>query len=135
METNKTGGCLCGKLRYTLKKEPVQTMVCHCKNCQKTSGSAFSTIALVNRIDIEVTGQPRRYSYNGDSGMELTVNFCGTCGSPVLLDIAAMPSLISVKVGSFDDATWFKPQVAIWHKSAQTWVPDIADCLAVPEGG
>ena len=48
-----TGGCLCGKIRYTLKAEPALTVVCHCTHCQKASGSAFSTNLVIQRADID----------------------------------------------------------------------------------
>jgi hypothetical protein len=51
----KTGGCLCGQIRYETKAEPMMTGVCHCKNCQKQGGSAFSTLAAFQKADIEFT--------------------------------------------------------------------------------
>ena len=44
MSANRTGGCLCGAVRYELSGDPIRTMVCNCKNCQRTSGSALLTI-------------------------------------------------------------------------------------------
>ncbi len=128
----RTGGCLCGAVRYRVKGEPVRTMLCHCRNCQKTSGSALSTIALVSRAAIRIEGELRGYEYAGDSGNKLEINFCPTCGSPVILNIRAMPDVVSVKVGSFDDASWFKPEMQIWTDSAQAWFPLADDCLAFP---
>jgi hypothetical protein len=126
----KTGGCLCEAVRYELAGEAARTMVCSCKNCQKTSGSALSTIALVARGDLTVHGELKGYEYPGDSGNLLEINFCPNCGSPVLLNIAKMPDLVSIKVGSFDDTSWFKPQVNIWTDSAQDWMPNLSDCMA-----
>jgi hypothetical protein len=132
MSANRTGGCLCGAVRYELSGDPIRTMVCNCKNCQRTSGSALSTIALVQRDALSVTGKLKGYEYAGDSGNSLEINFCPECGSPVLLMIGAMPDIVSIKVGSFDDTDWYKPEMSIWQQSAQKWLPDIPDCVGFP---
>ena len=130
MSESKTGGCLCGAVRYELTAEPITTMVCNCTICQRSSGSALSPIALVSRDALEVKGELKGYEYAGDSGNKLEINFCPNCGSPVLLNIRRMPEIVSIKVGSFDDTSWFKPKANIWTDSAQAWLPEIADCQA-----
>lgn len=132
MTEKRSGGCLCGAVRYEVSGDPVRTMLCQCKNCQRTSGSALSTIALVQRKDLAVTGTLKGYSYSGDSGGVLQINFCPNCGSPVLLNIDAMPDIVSVKVGTFDDTDWYIPQLNIWTGAGQNWVPEFADCAAFP---
>jgi hypothetical protein len=119
-------------VRYELKGDPVRTMVCSCKNCQRTSGSALSTIALVPKDALTVSGELRGYEYPGDSGNMLEINFCPTCGAPVILRIAAMPDVVSIKVGSFDDTDWYVPEMSIWNDSAQKWAPEITDCVSFP---
>ena len=109
-------------------------MVCNCTNCQKSSGSALSTIALVPRDGLRVEGELKGYEYAGDSGNKLEINFCPNCGSPVLLNIRRMPDVVSIKVGSFDDTSWFKPKIGIYTDSAQSWLPEIADCQAFARG-
>ena len=132
MGVNKEGGCLCGEVRYELEGDPVRTMVCSCKNCQRTSGSALSTIALVPRDKLLIRGDLKGYEYAGDSGNMLEINFCPNCGSPVVLNIPAMPEIVSVKVGSFDETDWYTPQMSIWNESGQSWMPEITDCLNFP---
>ena len=129
----RTGGCLCGSVRYTVRGEPLRTMICHCKICQRSSGSAISTIAIFPRDSLNVEGELRAYEYAGDSGRKLAINFCPNCGAPVLLDIRAMPDLVSIKVGSLDDTSWFDPTVDIWTDSAQSWFPTTGDRRRFPE--
>lgn len=129
MSEVKTGGCLCGQVRYRLSGEPVATMACHCTNCQKSSGSALSTIALFPRQAVAVEGELKGYEYAGDSGGKLQINFCPNCGSPVMLDIRAMPDLVSIKVGTLDDTSWFRPQMNIFTHSAQSWLPFHEDAV------
>jgi len=62
---------------------------------------------------LAVTGELKGYEYAGDSGGKLEINFCRHCGSPVLLNICNMPDIVSIKVGSCDDTSWFKPTINI----------------------
>ncbi|MBT7755741.1 MAG: GFA family protein, partial [Rhodospirillaceae bacterium] len=73
-------------------------------------------------------GELKGYEYAGDSGGRLEINFCPNCGSPVLLNILSKPDIVSIKVGSFDDTSWFNPTLSIWGDSAQAWMPEIPDC-------
>lgn len=130
----KTGGCLCGAVRYEAKGDPVQAMLCHCKNCQKTSGSALSTVALFQKSQVNIiSGTLNSYAYQSDGDKTLEINFCPTCGSPVLLYMAHMPDLVSIKAGSFDDTSWYKPTVNIWTDSRQSWFKLDPDATNVPK--
>jgi hypothetical protein len=64
------GGCLCGAVRYRSQAEPVMQVICHCKTCQKNSGSAFSMNVAVPQDTLELDGdEPRRYEdRSGSSG-------------------------------------------------------------------
>jgi hypothetical protein len=130
----KTGGCLCGDIRYEATGDPAQTMICHCKVCQKTSGSALSTIALYPKAQVEIkSGSLQGYSYDSDSGNTLEINFCPKCGSPVLLNMSMAPDLVSIKVGTFDDTSWFNPAVNIWTDSRQPWFKLDPEATNVPK--
>ena len=124
---------MCGAVRYSVSGEPMRTMNCHCKACQRSSGSALSTIALYARDALSVVGELKGYEYAGDSGRKLEINFCPECGAPVLLNIHAMPDVVSIKVGSFDDTSWFAPVVDIWTDSAQNWFVDTGDRKRFPK--
>ena len=77
-----TGGCLCGAVKYEISDAPSTMGVCHCKNCQRQAGSAFSTLAVVPKDQFKfVHGEPKLY-LDGDtkSGNQVERYFCGTCG-------------------------------------------------------
>ena len=58
-----TGKCLCGIVKYELRSLPLTSGVCHCKNCQRSGGSAFSTVAAVNKNDLVIMeGELKLYS-------------------------------------------------------------------------
>jgi hypothetical protein len=117
------GGCLCGAVRYTCDAEPVVTAICQCTHCQKQSGGAYSVNLGIPHGTLRYTAaQPKRYKDTGDSGMAVYRCFCGDCGSPIVSEVEATPTLDWLKSGTLDDTSWVKPQVAIWCSSAQNWV-------------
>lgn len=125
------GSCLCGKVRYSsTAEEPAMMVVCHCPDCQRQSGSAYSTNVLVPTASISFEGDSRsQYVVNGDSGLPVTRNFCRDCGSPLTTELEAFDNLAAVKAGTLDDSSWVKPTIQIWCNSAQPWGP-IDDSIA-----
>ena len=115
------GGCLCGKIRYTSTAEPVMTAVCHCKNCQKQAGTAFSVIVAVPKPTLAVTGPLKTYNEVGSSGKSVRRNFCPECGSPITTDVEVMPDLVFIKAGTLDDTSALAPTMEIFCSSAQPW--------------
>jgi hypothetical protein len=117
------GGCLCGAVRYHCDAAPLMTAVCHCRSCQRQSGSAFSIIVGVPKGALMFEGAPpAAYRDSGDSGMPVERKFCAKCGSPIFSDVAATPDLDWIKAGTLDDTSWLQPQVNLWCDSAQSWV-------------
>ena len=117
-----TGGCLCGKVRYNAEADPVFIGVCHCRNCQKESGSAFAIVVGVPQTALIVQGELKTYTDKGDSGQPMYRRFCPECGSTVLDEAGAMPGVLMVQVGTLDDPSWVKPTSQIYCDSAQPWV-------------
>ena len=119
---SQTGECLCGNVSYTLEGEPIFSLVCHCKNCQKQSGSAFS-INVICRLDqIEVSGNLSIYEGLSDAGNTVFRKFCGNCGSPIFSELTAHPGLIALKVGSLNDTSKVMPSSQVWCDSGQGWL-------------
>jgi hypothetical protein len=134
----RTGGCLCGGIRYESSGETVFALQCHCRDCQRQSGSAFVAAARVPAAEFRITkGTPKRYIAKADSGNEITRVFCPDCGSPLYVQVSTRPDLVGIRVGSFDDPSWFRPEADIFVKSAQPWDymnPDIPKYPAYPPG-
>jgi len=117
-----TGGCACGAIRYECSAEPLMIGNCHCRDCQRSSGAAFSTGVVVPSSSLTLTqGTPKYYTVTADSGNTARRGFCNECGSPLFADSSATPHLIAIKVGSIDDPSWCKPTVDIWTQNAQPW--------------
>lgn len=123
MTSEREGGCLCGAVRYRASWPPLLTAVCHCKNCQKQSGSALSMVAVLPRDGLKVTGELTIYQDKGSSGQAVWRKFCGKCGSPVVTDTPAAEAndIIFIKAGTLDEAQDLAPTLHYWADSAQHW--------------
>ena len=110
-----TGQCLCGAIKYEIDNPPAMTGVCHCKNCQRQAGSAFSTLAGVPKAEFHLSGEPKLYQ-DGDTASGNTVEryFCGNCGSPIYSALPSQPDQIFLKTGTMDDTSGFKPMFHVW---------------------
>lgn len=128
MSEDHQGGCLCGSVRYRAAGTPVAATVCHCRFCQRRSGSAFSEPVHFSAGQVDVSGELRTYEHHSDeSGRWLRMQFCPTCGTTVMWTAERRPGVIAIAGGTFDDPAWFRNQRHIWTRSAQPWV-------AIPAG-
>ena len=128
-----TGQCLCGAIKYEFDNDPAMTGVCHCKNCQRQAGSAFSTLAGVPKTDFKMTGEPKLYKDSEtDSGNTVERYFCGECGSPIYSVIPDTPDVLYLKTGTLDDTSSFTAQFHVWCSTKQNWVdiPEDAQQMA-----
>lgn len=83
--------------------EPATTALCHCTDCQKWTGAAYTSNVVVPRKSFSVTkGSPKSYDAVGDSGKINKHWFCGTCGSSLYTELEVMPDMTCVKSGSLD---------------------------------
>lgn len=128
--TNINGGCLCGNIRYQIKQVPRTTIQCHCTNCQKQSGSAFSINLVVKMDSVEIDKTKLAcYKDQGDSGGFVYRYFCPTCGSALITGNADLSATAVIKAGSLDDSSQVKPAMSIWERSRQSWVPLCEDVM------
>lgn len=129
----RTGVCLCGQVRFTVPREPLATVICHCRNCQKQAASAFSVVAVFLRDSLHLQGELRTYEDQGTSGQTELRRFCPNCGSPVLTDNkrAREQGIIFVKAGTLDEVDDLKPTTHYWIKRAHPWLrlPDDVELL------
>ena len=125
MPVTVTGGCLCGALRYEARGAPGVAGYCCCGDCRKASGSAFIGFMGFPPGRITITGEARRFHSPAANGNVATRNFCAVCNSLVF---GGGPDLggINVYAGSLDDATQFKPTIALFTRDMAHWaiLPD-----------
>lgn len=131
---NMKGTCLCGSVKYVSNAEPVMTAVCHCKNCQKQTGTAFSVIIGVPEDSISFEGGEnlREYLDTGETGGSVWRRFCRNCGSPILSIVESVPGVGFIKAGTLEDRSWLEPTLHIWCDTAQPWVKIPGDVDKTP---
>ena len=117
-----TGRCLCGKVHYTVTGDPAFSGICHCRNCQRYTGSAFETVVAFPSEAIKVQGELKTYQDTGDSGQPVFRRFCPNCGSGVIADVNVLPAMTLVLAGTLDDPTAFTPTMEVFCSSAQPWM-------------
>lgn len=126
-ERAETGSCLCGAVRFRFDRTAIlSSNHCHCRDCQRATGSAFATFCVVPEAAFQLErGRPKSFEVEADSGGRVTRSFCGECGSQLYSTVTVMPGFVFVKAGSLDDASWMKPEADIWVSSAQPWSPPL----------
>ena len=122
VSTPFTGGCACGAIRYACSAEPMMSLNCHCRDCQRATGSAYNTVVGVPAAKVQFTqGSPQYYETSGERGTSVRHGFCPTCGSPLVALPSAYPAMMSLHASSLDDPSWVRPAVDIWTSRAQPW--------------
>lgn len=110
-----TGGCQCGEVRYEVVGTPHEIYVCHCRECQKQSASAFGISVRVRGGDVRLLkGRLQRWSRSTASGRTLPCFFCCSCGSRVWHGDKDREEEISIKGGSLDEPVDLTNAIHIW---------------------
>jgi hypothetical protein len=124
MATTINGGCMCGAIRYECSAEPVMSVNCYCRDCQRATGSAMAPVILVPKPGLRlIKGEPKYYTVKADSGNEVSRGFCTNCGSPMFSLLSGMPEVIAIKAASLDDPSIYKPALNVFVASAPPWAP------------
>lgn len=133
MTTFRDGGCLCGSVRFRAESEPLRTLICHCKFCQRVTGSTSYAESMYALDAVGFSGEPmERYSHLSEgSSKQVHVNFCRRCGTTIALTFERWPHLCGISRGTFDEPNSVSIDSHIWTSSAQTGVvlPAATDCF------
>jgi hypothetical protein len=123
MNTPLQGGCACGSVRFGLKSAPMFVHCCHCRDCQRQTGSAFVLNALIetDRIALQC-GDPEAVGVPTYSGRPHDIYRCPTCRTAVWSDYGRRPGLRFVRVGTLDKPEAVPPDVHIYTRSKLPWV-------------
>ena len=118
------GGCSCGTIRYRLGGKPLIVHCCHCRDCQRITGSAFVVNVWMERRHVELLrGEPKGFALKGGSGQPHTVVFCAECGTYVWSRYHRAPGdTVLLRAGTLDDPSAFTPDVHIFTRSKVDWV-------------
>lgn len=125
--TTQAASCSCGQLRAVATGDPVRVSVCHCLDCKKRSGSAFSAQARWPAEQVSIKGRSAVFTRTGDSGKWANFHFCPECGVTVHYEIEALPGLVAVPLGLFDDPFFISPKFSVWEERKHDWLEITGD--------
>lgn len=127
------GHCRCGKVSYRSSAEPAFAGVCHCRNCQKSTGSAYATVVGLPADSLSVSGTTKQFDDVADSGKAAHRAFCPECGSTVTQWVDTMPGIIMITAGTLDDPNAVKPAMQLYCDSALPWAIIGGDVTSFPK--
>jgi hypothetical protein len=119
------GGCACGAVRYRLLEQPIFVNNCHCRLCQRQTGTGSAVNAFIESENLEhLSGELREHELPTGSGGTQTIMRCKECGTAVW---SYYPRLgrggAAVRVGTLDDASAVRPDAAIYVSERPSWAP------------
>ena len=103
------GGCVCGAIRYAVSADPAHVTICHCKFCQRATGSAYMVEPIFELVDLRIIqGEPTAYNHrSAGSGKIVHIHFCRNCGTKIYLSFERFSGRCGIYAGPFDDPNWF----------------------------
>lgn len=128
MAETLTGGCLCGKVRYTARLTMrFRSYACHCTDCQRRTGSAFGIQQSVLTEDLAVEGPLVRGEHVQPSGAVAGIYACAACLTRIYTDNNMRPGIANLRAGTLDSSPTMVPGAHLWVRSKQPWI-------VLPEG-
>jgi hypothetical protein len=123
------GACHCGFITIEGEADPDKVAICHCTDCQTSTGTAFRISVPIPGATFNMTGEPTTYlKTTADSGKPRLQAFCPRCGSPIYSTTpgdGVQPSY-TVRVGMLRQRDRLPPRKQIWWRSARPWVTELA---------
>ena len=113
MADQMSGGCACGKVRFTATIHDDDAYLCHCRMCQRATGSVSIAFKSVKQAEVEWAGGPDWF----DSSPIAERPFCKACGTSLGYRFKEGSDNMDLTVASFDDPSRFRPK---WHFGAES---------------
>ena len=129
------GGCTCRQVRYRMTSKPLFVHCCHCRWCQRETGSAFVLNAMIEADRVELlAGQPEMVLTPSASGKGQKIWRCPNCRIAVWSNYPGAGDAVRfVRVGTLDNPDAMPPDIHIFTMSKQPWVVLPEGTPAVPE--
>ena len=121
--------CRCGSLKAECFGEPVLMSVCHCTECKRRTGSAFSAQARFPAENVSVIGEFRIFTRTADSERTLTYRFCPSCGSTVAYQIDILPGVVAIPLGAFGEEALPYPAYSNYERRKRPWASITGDSV------
>ena len=117
-----TGGCLCGDVQYEVTGEPSVVTICHCRMCQRQTGSPFAFVAKFHADAVVWNKEPVFFK----SSARASRSFCPKCGSSLSFQ-EEDGTVCWFFLGSMDNPKKFTPSRQYHLNGALTWIHQIDD--------
>ena len=129
------GGCTCRYVRYRLSTKPLFVHCCHCRWCQRETGTAFALNALIEADRVRLLhGEVEVVDTPSASGKGQKISRCPKCRIAVLSNYGGSGDLVRfVRIGTLDEPDRLPPDIHIYTASKQPWVVLPAGTPAVEE--
>ena len=114
--------CQCGSLRAIAAGEPGSVYLCHCKACQRRTGTVVHTGAYYPKENVRFEGPSNIYTRVAASGFAVHFHFCPMCGTSVYWISDKRPESLGVAVGCFADPAYPAPTSSSWEESIAPWL-------------
>ena len=116
------GGCMCGAVRFTVSEPLLGAVYCHCKRCQRRTGTAFAATGLAPMGSFAIAeGEDAVREY--DPGDGWIKGFCGACGSALFTVNPENRDLVAVRLGAVDGDPGVRPSAHQFVNYAAPWEP------------
>ena len=130
-----SGRCSCGTVQYEIRGEPLVTQACHCRDCQRTTGSAFVIHTVICEEDFEITGETRTGLGPTGSGNGCELHSCASCGVLIWVRYRYhQVPVIAVRAGTLENPDAVVPQAHIFLSRKLPWVSVPSDVPQFDEG-
>jgi hypothetical protein len=118
-------------VRYAATGDPIRSGMCHCRSCQRYTGSAFEPFIVLPTTSIGITGELKTFEHLGDSGRSVRRCFCPNCGSGVV-NVDPTHGVTIILAGTLDDPAVFRPSIEIFCGTALPWARVASDRRRFP---
>ena len=120
--TERLARCACGQLCVRCDGEPAKVSLCHCRECQRRTGSTYGIAAFYEPDRVAISGDSTVFARQADSGFPVRFHFCPLCGTSLYWYPERMPGLVAVAVGGFADPAFPPPDKSVFDEWRHTWV-------------
>jgi len=118
------GHCLCGDVQYQFDETRAGFgLHCHCKDCQRVTGSGKATVVLFPMDAVTIEGDYKTYASLGFDGSHVNRGFCPNCGSQMFTFVDEIPGQLFIKAGGMEDTSWLTVDTTCWTSTARDWCP------------
>lgn len=117
-----TARCNCGGLTAICEGEPARHSMCHCRACQRRTGSAFGLAAYFEEERVRIAGESQIFERRSDAGRWARSHFCPTCGTTLFWRLEFRPGLVGIATGTIEELDFPAPQVSVWTIFKRPWL-------------